>query len=128
MDHLGELTDQGAVEQDDVQADQLVVVVLLRVVRTLLRVHLGDQDRAPQLLGGVAVLDAGEPQQQPPAVDLARLDGQRTRGGRVGEQDGTGPEPELGLVGADLDADVPLDAVGAADLADDELHGDRSPG
>lgn len=64
MDDLGELTDRGAVEQDDVQTDQLVVVVLLRVLGALLRVDLGDQDGAAQGLCVVAVLDVGEAQQQ----------------------------------------------------------------
>lgn len=56
-------------------------------------------------------------------MHLAGLHGQRSSGGGVGEQDGAGAEPQLGFVGADLDEDVPLDAVGAADPADDELHG-----
>lgn len=55
-------------------------------------------------------------------MDAARLDGQRSGGGRIGEQDGTGSEPQLRLVGADLHGDLALDAVGSADASDYQLH------
>jgi hypothetical protein len=55
-------------------------------------------------------------------VDTAGRDGEGTGGGGVREQYGTGPEPELRLVGTDLDGDLALDAVGTADASDYELH------
>src|SRR5690606_41711658 len=77
--------------------------------------------------GGGAVAHALEAQQQASAVDPAGLDGQRPGRGRVGGQDGAGAEAELRLVGADLDGDLALDAVGAADACDYQLHGACSP-
>ena len=107
---------------DHVQVHELVVVVLVRVLGLLVRVDLGDQQGVAQRLGGVAVAYALEAQQETAAVHPPRLDGQRTGRGGVRGQDGAGPEPQLRLVGAYLDGDLALDAVGAAHPRDYQLH------
>ena len=63
------------------QPDQLVVVELVRVVGRPAAVRVGHgQRRAAQRLGGVAVGDALEPQQQPAAGPPPCGDGQRPAG------------------------------------------------
>src|SRR5690606_22787461 len=120
---LGDPADLGAVHGHHVEVDQLVVVVLVLVLGAFVRVDLGDEEGVAEGFGGGAVAHALEAQQQASAVDPAGLDGQRPGRGRVGGQDGAGAEAELRLVGADLDGDLALDAVGAADACDYQLHG-----
>ena len=75
------------------QADQLVVVELLGVLRRLLRRQGGVQDDPPGGLGGVAVTELREARQEDLLVPPGALDGHRSqRGGgarrRPGRQDG----------------------------------------
>lgn len=122
MRDLGDGTDAGAVPGHHVEADELVVVELLGVVRQFLRIDLGDQQGVAQRLGGGAVGHADEAQQQPTAVHPAVGHGERAGLRWVRGQDGAGRQPHLRFVGADLDGDLTLDAMGTADARDDELH------
>ena len=103
VQHLGHLADRLTVEGDDVDPDQLVVVVLVLVVRSLLRVDVGQQQGVVQALGRRPVVDPGEVQQQPAAVHPTLDDGQRADASRIGEHDRAGTQAGLRLVGADLD-------------------------
>ncbi|CAM5268304.1 hypothetical protein SALBM311S_05350 [Streptomyces alboniger] len=122
MRDLGDTADLGAFLRHHVQVHQLVVVVLVLLLGEYLRIHLRDEEGVAQRLGAGAVLHALETQKETAAVDAAGLDGERALRGGVRQQNGAGPEPQLRLVGADLDGDLALDAVGTADASDYQLH------
>src|SRR5215472_15856283 len=100
------------------QPGELVVVELVRVLR---RGHVGGVDReqdAAQRLGVGAADDLREGDQQAPAVPSRGRDGQRSRLRRVGGRHGPVGEPLAGIVGTDLDRQLPPEPVRPEDPAD----------
>src|SRR5215469_12347141 len=100
------------------QPGELVVVELVRVLR---QGHVGGVDReqdAAQRLGVGAADDLREGDQQAPAVPSRGRDGQRSRLGRVGGKHGPVGEPLAGIVGTDLDRQLPPEPVRPEDPAD----------
>src|SRR5260221_8840544 len=65
VQQVGDLAEDRAALVDDGEAEELVVVELLRVVRGLVRIGIDDQDHVAQRLGGVAVGDAFEGEEEP---------------------------------------------------------------
>ncbi len=102
--------------------NQVVVVVLVGLSRSVRLIDVDHEHRAAQRLGGRAVIGAGEPHEQPARMPARTHDGQRTALGRIGGNDVADREPPVRVVGANLDADLALDAVRPADASDDELH------
>ncbi len=70
----GHLADDRAVEVDDAQPDQLVVVELVGVLGGRVGRQVGQQQRAAGALGGGAVGELGEPHQQGGLVPAQRDD------------------------------------------------------
>ena len=118
--------ERGAVEVDDVEAHQRVVVVLVGVVGRLVVADGGVQDRAARRLGGVAVGELLEGDEQGPLVPAGACHGERRgtavgAGRGLGAQRRAGGEAPIGLVGAYVDGDLAADAVGPADAAHHDL-------
>src|SRR4051812_7261431 len=130
VDDLGDLADGLADGGQHPQADELVIVVLLGILRCLVGVDVRVQDEPAQPLCGRTVTDVLEPDQQPRLVPSGGADGQcggpvgalrdgPTRGLRA--QGGTPGDPPLWLVGTQLDRKLPVDAVRLADASDHHL-------
>ncbi len=122
MRDLRDPADLDAVRGDHVEVDELVVVVLVLVLGQLLRVDLGDQEGVAQGLGAGAVADALEAQEEAAAVDTAGLDGERPAVAGSVASTAPGASLQFRLVGTYLDGDLALDAMGAADPCDYQLH------
>ena len=103
---------------------------LLEVVGPTVEVVVGDVrdpaalDRVFEGVGpasvfhAAAVIHPGQCEQQPPAVPVGVLDGQRAGARRVGAQHGARREPHLRGVGPNLDADLAAYTVWAPDAPD----------
>ena len=120
------LAQRRAVDVDDGEPDELVVVELLGVLGHLVVAERGVEDGAAHGLGGVAVGELLEGDQQGALVPAGAGDGEAGgpavgAGGRLGAQRRTGGEAPVGLVGAYVEGDLAADAVGLADPADHDL-------
>jgi hypothetical protein len=111
--------DHDVIGATGLQSDELMVVVLLRVVRALRLIDVGLENAPVQLLGGRAVGHPAKGHQQASGVMTARLHGE---GPAVAEDRRPGSEPAIGLVGTDLDVQLTANAMGATDAADDDQH------
>src|ERR1019366_4997386 len=107
---------------DHRQPDQFMIVKLVGVLRWrhLGRIH--GEPGATQALGLRTARDPRELDEQPPGVPPHGLDGQRPRGRWVGRQDGANGEPNIWIVGVDVDRHRTADPVGPPDPANDQLH------
>ena len=105
-----------------VEADQLMVVELIRIVGDGYVGRVDDEPRAAQLLRRVAVGDSGEADDQTASVGPGIGDRERAECfGLCGEHTARS-EPLIWIVGPDFDRNLPADSVRAADTANDEEH------
>src|SRR6266496_6375463 len=122
MHHVDHLARVHAVAGADCQADQVAVVVLLRVLWALVLGHLGLHEQVAQLLGRGPVRYLGELHQQPAAVPPAGGDGEGPRDLGVRDDAGAVGEPPVRLVRPDIHTDLALDSMRPADPPDCDQH------
>src|ERR1017187_8445670 len=107
---------------DHRQPDPLMIVKLVGVLRWRHLVRIHGEPGATQALGLRPARDPRELDEQQPGVPPHGLDGQRPRGRWVGRQDGANGEPNIWIVGVDVDRHRTADPVGPPDPANDQLH------
>ena len=114
---------------DRLQADQVGVVELVRVLQRRTGGGGNQQQRRAQRLDRVAIVDAGEVHHQPVTVEPVRDNRQRADRLGIGQQHRAGGEAFFGCIGPGLDERRALVAVSGADPADrDELGRFTRPG
>lgn len=127
VDDLGNLSEFPSPCVEHLQADQLVIVELVRVVGLRQRGRVDQQEHAPQCIGGVPVRHTGQAHEKPPGMvpggfygDLTVRDGIPLA--RPAEQAGAHSETVVRGVGVDVHHEFTADAVRFDDATHDELH------
>ena len=105
------------------QADELMVVELLRVVGAFVVGYVEPQLDPRESFGSRPVGGLGEPHDQPLTVPTKGSDRQRST---VRRERRAGGEPPVGFVGAHVDQEVAPQAVSTPDAANQDLDG-RAP-
>src|SRR5690606_33209301 len=125
VQHVGDVADAGAVRGDGGEADQFLVVEVVRVGGRGDVAGVDDEPGAAQAFRGVAVADPGEAREQASRVPAGALDGEGSGGLGVGGDLRARGEAGVRVVRADLDDDLAAHPVCASDPSHHERFAHR---